>query len=102
MSASTIALRPRARPAQVFAKELVELRPDVILAHAPARRVAAGDYDDPDRVPSVADPIGAGFVTSLARPGGNITGFLLYRGERHRQVARDAEGDRADLRAPRS
>ena len=27
---------------------------------------------------NVADPIGAGFVASLARPGGNVTGLLLY------------------------
>jgi putative ABC transport system substrate-binding protein len=27
---------------------------------------------------SVSDPIGSGFVTSLARPGGNVTGLLLY------------------------
>ncbi|HEY0568282.1 MAG TPA: ABC transporter substrate binding protein, partial [Xanthobacteraceae bacterium] len=26
----------------------------------------------------VADPVGAGFVESLARPGGNITGFMLF------------------------
>ena len=27
---------------------------------------------------SVSDPIGSGFVASLARPGGNLTGLLLY------------------------
>ena len=27
---------------------------------------------------SVSDPVGAGFVESLARPGGNVTGFALY------------------------
>ena len=28
----------------------------------------------------VADPVGSGFITSLARPGGNLTGFMLYEG----------------------
>src|SRR6516162_3491868 len=42
------------------------------------RRVAAGEPHDPDRVAVVADPIGSGFVASLPRPGGNITGVMLY------------------------
>ena len=32
----------------------------------------------PDRVREVVDPVGAGFVESLARPGGNVTGFTLF------------------------
>ncbi len=65
---------------QVFAKELVALRPDVILAHG--RTVTAALQQESRTVPivfaSVSDPIGSGFITSLARPGGNLTGLLLY------------------------
>jgi putative tryptophan/tyrosine transport system substrate-binding protein len=61
-----------------FAKELVALKPDVILANttpvtAALQRETA---DIPIVFVSVSDPVGAGFVDSLARPGGNITGFI--------------------------
>ena len=67
------------------AAELVALAPDVILAHWHLNRgaVAAGDPHRADRVPGVTDPVGAGFVDSLARPGGNATGFIAFR-IRHR------------------
>jgi putative ABC transport system substrate-binding protein len=70
------------RPDQfpVLAKELVALQPDVILAHSPP--ITAALQRESRAIPivfvSVSDPIGAGFVTSLARPGGNITGMLQY------------------------
>jgi ABC-type uncharacterized transport system substrate-binding protein len=62
------------------AAELVTLAPDVILASASA---AMGALQQTTRtVPivfvSIIDPVGAGFVESLARPGGNITGFSLF------------------------
>jgi ABC-type uncharacterized transport system substrate-binding protein len=62
------------------AAELVALAPEVILASASA---AMGALQTTTRtVPvvfvSVIDPVGAGFVESLARPGGNVTGFALY------------------------
>jgi putative ABC transport system substrate-binding protein len=62
------------------ASELVALAPDVILA---ASTAAVGPLQqETSTVPIVfvvvADPVGAGFVNSLARPGGNITGFLGY------------------------
>jgi ABC-type uncharacterized transport system substrate-binding protein len=70
------------RPDQfpVLAKELVALQPDVILAHSPP--IAAALQRENRAIPivfvSISDPIGAGFVSSLARPGGNITGMLQY------------------------
>ena len=62
------------------AAELVALAPDVILASGSA---AAGPLLQATRtVPIVfvlvADPVGAGFVDSLARPGGNATGFTQF------------------------
>jgi len=65
---------------QVLAKELVDLKPDVILSDATP--VTAAFQRESRAIPivfvNVSDPIGSGFVTSLARPGGNITGLLLY------------------------
>jgi ABC-type uncharacterized transport system substrate-binding protein len=63
-----------------YAAELVALAPDVILAVGAG---AAGPLRQATRtVPIVfvntTDPVGAGFVESLAQPGGNATGFLLY------------------------
>ena len=50
------------------------------LAHGAAAvgAVQAGDPHGADRVPKSVDPVGAGFVDSLARPGGNATGFMIY------------------------
>ena len=62
-----------------YAAELVELAPDVVLATG-TLGVAAfqqADYHGPIVFTLVTDPVGAGFVDSLARPGGNITGFML-------------------------
>lgn len=60
-----------------FAKELVDLRPDVILGQSTPVVVAL--VRETQTIPivfvNVADPIGSGFVVSLARPGGNLTGF---------------------------
>jgi putative ABC transport system substrate-binding protein len=62
------------------AMELVALRPDVIVANgSPA--VAAlhrATRSIPVVFVAVADPVGAGYVDSLARPGGNITGFSTF------------------------
>ncbi len=60
-----------------FAKELVDLRPDAILAQTTPvlRAVAAETRTIPIVFAVVSDPIGGGFAASLTRPGGNITGF---------------------------
>jgi ABC-type uncharacterized transport system substrate-binding protein len=71
---------PAGKQAQVLAKELVALQPDVILAQSTP--VIAALQRESHTIPivfaGVADPIGSGFVASLPRPGGNITGVMLY------------------------
>jgi len=62
------------------AAELVALAPDVILAYGtttlgPLRQVSR---TVPTVFTGVGDPVGAGFVDSLARPGGNATGFISF------------------------
>jgi ABC-type uncharacterized transport system substrate-binding protein len=62
---------------QAFASELIGLKPDVILASGPTT-VSAVQRETrtiPVVFAQINDPLGAGVVTSLARPGGNITGF---------------------------
>src|SRR6266478_499918 len=66
--------------AQVLAKELVSLQPDVIFA-MPTPAVAAlqrETHEIPIVFAALADPIGSGFIASLPRPGGNITGVMQY------------------------
>ena len=63
-----------------YAAELIALAPDVVLASGSP---AVGPLLHATRtVPvvfaSVGDPVGAGYVTNLARPGGNATGFMLF------------------------
>lgn len=62
------------------AAELVALAPDAILAHgsSPAGWVLQVTRTIPIVFPVAADPVGAGIVDSLARPGGNVTGFLAF------------------------
>jgi ABC-type uncharacterized transport system substrate-binding protein len=64
----------------LLAKELLDLQPDVILADTTP--IAAALHRESRVIPivftSVSDPIGWGFVDSLARPGGNLTGLLLF------------------------
>jgi len=63
---------------EVLAKELVALHPDVILANSSA--VAVALQRETRAIPivfvNVSDPIGLGFIASLARPGGNFTSVL--------------------------
>jgi putative tryptophan/tyrosine transport system substrate-binding protein len=63
-----------------YAAELVALAPDVILAST-SPSVAAlqqASRTVPIVFANVTDPVGQGFVASLARPGGNATGFSIY------------------------
>jgi putative ABC transport system substrate-binding protein len=63
-----------------FAAELIVLAPDVILS-AGSPSVAAlqqATHTVPIVFVTVVDPVSSGFVDTLARPGGNITGFALY------------------------
>jgi putative ABC transport system substrate-binding protein len=64
--------------ASKFAKELVALRPEVILSNTTP--VTTALHQETKTIPivfvAVSDPVGAGFVQSLPRPGGNITGFI--------------------------
>ena len=64
---------------QAFAKELVELKPDCIVGHSTPVVTALmhATRTIPIVFVSVSDPIGSGFVASMARPGGNITGFTI-------------------------
>jgi putative ABC transport system substrate-binding protein len=61
------------------AMELIDRRPDVIVANGPLTLAALRPMTSkiPIVFTGVADPVGTGFVASLARPGGNITGFTL-------------------------
>jgi putative ABC transport system substrate-binding protein len=62
-----------------YAAELVALAPDVILAGGSVSVAAVQQASSsvPIVFASVSDPVGAGFVDSLARPGGNVTGSWL-------------------------
>ena len=67
---------------QKSAKELVARQPDVIATNTTPGTAAV--QRETRTIPivfvSVSDPVGEGFVASLARPGGNITGFINFEG----------------------
>jgi putative ABC transport system substrate-binding protein len=71
---------PAGANAQTLAKELVALQPDAILAHTVT--IAAAVQKETRAIPiifvSLADPVGAGFIASLARPGSNMTGLTTF------------------------
>jgi putative tryptophan/tyrosine transport system substrate-binding protein len=65
---------------QALARELASLQPDVIVAIGTG--MVAAVQRETSTIPivfvGVSDPIGSGFVKSLARPGGNLTGQMSY------------------------
>jgi putative ABC transport system substrate-binding protein len=63
-----------------YAAELVALAPDVLVAAGglAAEALRAATQTLPIVFANVGDPVGNGLVASLARPGGNITGFMIY------------------------
>jgi putative ABC transport system substrate-binding protein len=62
-----------------FAAELVNLKPDIIVTHGvvATRAVKEATTSIPIVIAAADDPLAAGLVSSLARPGGNITGMTL-------------------------
>jgi putative ABC transport system substrate-binding protein len=64
---------------QALAQELVEFKPDCILAQSTpvADALMRATRTIPIVFVAVSDPIGSGFVASMARPRGNITGFTV-------------------------
>jgi putative ABC transport system substrate-binding protein len=71
---------PAGAQAQLLARELVALQPDVILTQStPATAAMKPETSTiPIVFAGVADPIGSGFIASLSRPSGNLTGLLQY------------------------
>jgi ABC-type uncharacterized transport system substrate-binding protein len=71
---------PDADALRSHAAELAALAPDVILAHANAavRALLQATRTVPIVFPVAGDPVAAGLVDSLARPGGNVTGFSQF------------------------
>ena len=71
---------PAGTQVQALAKDLVSLQPEVIFSQS--RPATAALQHATNTIPIVfcyvIDPIGAGFVASFPRPGGNITGFVVY------------------------
>jgi putative tryptophan/tyrosine transport system substrate-binding protein len=69
--------------ANAYAAELVSLMPDVIIANSTLCLKAV--RNETSTIPIVfvvvGDPVGAGFVSSLAHPGGNVTGFTAFEFE---------------------
>ena len=63
-----------------YAEELLALAPDVVLASATpsVQALQQATRTVPIVFANVSDPVGAGFVDSMARPGGNVTGFTNW------------------------
>jgi putative ABC transport system substrate-binding protein len=65
---------------RTYAAELVASAPGIILAGGTVSVLALqqAGRSVPIVFAAVADPVGAGFIDSLARPGGNVTGFMAF------------------------
>ena len=64
---------------RAYASELVRLQPDVILVSSPLvlQPLLQETRSIPIVFTQITDPVGSGFVASLAHPGGNVTGFAI-------------------------
>jgi putative tryptophan/tyrosine transport system substrate-binding protein len=63
-----------------YAAELIALGPDVVLASTTAAvaQLQQASRTVPIVFVSAIDPVGSGLITSMARPGGNVTGFVIF------------------------
>jgi ABC-type uncharacterized transport system substrate-binding protein len=63
-----------------FARELIELKPDLVLGMTTPALTAL--VEETKTIPilfvNIVDPLGRGFISNMARPGGNVTGFLNF------------------------
>jgi putative ABC transport system substrate-binding protein len=68
---------------RVYAKEVVASGPDLILAvtNPALQAIRNATHSQPILFLQVSDPVGGGFVESLAHPGGNVTGFTNFEPE---------------------
>jgi ABC-type uncharacterized transport system substrate-binding protein len=92
---------------QPLAKQLIRLQPDVLLAYTTP--IAAALQQQSHVVPivfaNVSDPVGSGLVASLARPGGNLTGWRQSRrsaGAGADQIRNRPEPQNGEVARPRS
>jgi putative tryptophan/tyrosine transport system substrate-binding protein len=76
------ALPANEQQVQIMVKELLALSPDVIVSQstAPTAAFRRETRNVPIVFIAVGDPVGAGFIANLARPGSNLTGLTLYEG----------------------
>jgi putative tryptophan/tyrosine transport system substrate-binding protein len=76
------ALPANEQQVQIMVKELLALSPDVIVSQstAPTAAFRRETRNVPIVFIAVGDPVGAGFIANLARPGSNLTGLTLYDG----------------------
>ena len=83
-----------------LAADLVRLNVDLIVAAGTPSALAAKKATTtiPIVMPNTGDPVAAGLVASLARPGGNITGLVKFRARAKHQTAGDTQGRRPQAR----